>query len=116
MRIIVAGGRKFANYRLLAETVDSLFEYASEGAVIISGGAKGADRLGEIYASSRGFVVEKFPADWDKYGKSAGYRRNEQMAEVATHLVAFWDGESKGTGHMIDIAARKGLDVTVIIY
>ena len=83
---------------------------------IVSGTAAGADTLGERYAQEKGYEVKKFPAQWDLYGKSAGYKRNQQMAEYADGLIAFWDGKSKGTKHMIDIANKMGLKVRVIRY
>ena len=61
-------------------------------------------------------VEQIYPAQWDKYGKRAGYRRNEQMAEVADGLIAFWDGQSKGTKHMIDIMTEKNLPTKVVRY
>lgn len=82
----------------------------------------GADKLGEDFANSENYLLSKFPADWDSYGKSTGYRRNVEMAQFAVAngnigvLVAFWDGKSKGTKHMIDIAKRYALDVEVINY
>ena len=60
--------------------------------------------------------MELFPADWKKYGKSAGYVRNSEMAEVAESLIAFWDGKSRGTKNMIDIAKNKGLKVRIVNY
>lgn len=77
---------------------------------IVSGGAIGVDRLGERYAKDHGVSLKIFPADWNKYGKSAGYRRNVEMAENADSLIAITSG-SKGTQHMIDIAKKKGLKV-----
>lgn len=67
-----------------------------------------------MWARRNNVPVEKYPANWDKYGKSAGYIRNEEMAKVADSLLAIWDGKSRGTKHMIDIATKKGL--TVFIY
>ena len=81
---------------------------------IVSGGARGADSLGEQYARERGFKLSVFRAEWNKYGKSAGYRRNEQMALYADAVVVFWDGVSKGSKHMIDIAMRQGIKVRVV--
>ena len=60
--------------------------------------------------------IKQFPADWDTHGRSAGYKRNIQMGHYGTHLLAFWDGKSKGTGSMIDIALRYGLWVKVIYF
>ena len=112
IRLVVAGGRDFTNYAGMCEALDKLLVDV-DNTTIISGGARGVDKLGERYAKERGYALEVYPADWEKYGKSAGYRRNEQMAEVATHLVAFWDGESRGTKHMIDLGNKHGLTTRV---
>lgn len=83
---------------------------------IVSGTARGADTLGEEYGESAGLLVHKRPADWDSYGKVAGFIRNKEMAEEADGLIAFWDGKSKGTKHMIDVALDKGIEVHVFRY
>ena len=114
-KVIVAGGRDFLDYNLLEQKLDKLLINKSD-VRIISGMAKGADKLGETYASIRKLGVEVYPAEWEKFGKSAGYKRNEVMADHAEALVAFWDGKSRGTKHMIDIAKAKGLALRVIIY
>lgn len=115
MKIIIAGSRGFADYALLKKKVDEyLTDYTD--ITIISGGAHGADKLGEHYAKEHGFDLEIYPAEWEKYGKSAGYKRNELMAEKADVLIAFWDKQSRGTKHMIDLAKAKGLKGKVIIY
>lgn len=114
-RVIIAGGRDFNDYQLLKTKMDSLLRNKSK-VIIVSGGARGADSLGERYAKERGLEITKYPADWDRYGKSAGYRRNEQMAQNADALVAFWDGQSKGTAHMIQIGQSKGLQTRTIRY
>lgn len=115
-RVIIAGGRNFDDYVILKRTMDKLLANIAGGIVVVCGMARGADALGEQYAMEKGYEVNYFPADWDKYGKSAGYRRNEQMAQNADALVAFWDGQSRGTKHMIDLAYRHGLKVRVIRY
>jgi len=115
-RLIIAGGRDFNNYHGLAKSVDALTKNINDEIQIVCGMARGADRLGEKYAKERGYKVLYFPADWDTYGRSAGYRRNVEMAEAADALVAFWDGKSSGTKHMIDIARAKGLDIRVKHY
>jgi hypothetical protein len=81
----------------------------------VSGGAAGVDRHGELWARRHGYRVRVFPADWKAHGKAAGPIRNRQMAEYATHLVAIWDGESRGTASMIREAHRRGLGVHVHI-
>lgn len=82
----------------------------------MSGGAKGADTLGERYAEEKGFKVKRFPADWNIHGKKAGILRNEEMANYADTCVAFWDSQSKGTAHMIKRATELGLKVRVVRY
>jgi hypothetical protein len=115
--VIIAGSRDFTDYTLAKEKLDKIFRLFylnNEDVSIVSGGARGADYLGECYAKERGLKLKIFPADWDKYGKSAGYRRNSEMAQYATHLVAFWDGKSKGTHNMIDLANKNNLKVRIV--
>lgn len=115
MKLIIAGGRTFNDYKKL-EYICDIFLKNEQDIEIVSGTANGADLLGERYAHERNLNVKRFPADCGKFGKSAGFKRNSEMAEYADALIAFWDGNSKGTKHMIDIAKGKGLRVTVISY
>lgn len=117
MNLIVAGGRDFTNYRLLKEKLDFLLSNTDkEEVTILCGKAKGADSLGERYANENNIDVWEYLANWEKHGKSAGYLRNSDMADAGTHLVAFHNGISRGTKHMIDLATKKGLVVRVIKY
>ena len=114
MKFIIAGGRDFDNYELLKNSCnDLILQKVSE---VVSGEARGADSLGEKWATENKIRVTLFPANWNKYGKSAGYKRNTQMADYADGLIAFWDGKSKGTKHMIDTATQKGLVVHIVNY
>lgn len=117
-KVVIAGSRGFSNYKLLYEKCNEILreKRKTHNIVVISGHARGADLSGEKYASDMGFDLEIFPADWKKFGKSAGFRRNEQMAEVADGLIAFWDGNSNGTKHMIEISEKKGISTRVIKY
>lgn len=115
MKVIIAGGRDFNHLQALCDNCDKILSNQTN-IEVVSGTAKGADTLGEVYADLRGYDVTKFPADWDKYGKGAGYIRNKEMAEYADALIAFWDGKSRGTKNMIDLARGKGLKVRVIRY
>lgn len=117
-KVIIAGGREFNDYPLLKAKVDASLNTKSKThkIVIVSGKARGADSLGERYAAERGYEVSAHPADWDAYGKSAGYRRNAEMAQEADALIAFWDGKSRGTKHMIDLAEKHGLVIRKVIY
>jgi hypothetical protein len=114
-RVIIAGGRDFSDYDLLEKTMDNLLANKSE-IVIVCGLARGADSLGEQYAKTKGYEINYYPAEWDKYGNQAGFIRNNQMAENADALVAFWNGESKGTKHMISAAHKHKLQVRVKRY
>lgn len=116
MRLIVAGGREFNDYELLKEKLDNLLINNTDDVEIVSGKARGADSLGEKYAKEKGYTVKEFPAKWNEYGKRAGYLRNEEMALYATHCVCFWDGKSKGTKHMIDLAKKSNLNLRVVSY
>lgn len=114
-QVIIAGGRYFSNYDLLKERCDFFFQNRRPTA-IVCGEARGADSLGKQYAKENSIPVMSFPADWDKYGKRAGYIRNEEMADNADALIAFWDGQSRGTRNMIEIAKRKGRLVRIVRY
>lgn len=132
-RIIIAGGRDFDDYQMLRkEALDAIRRVFTKvdknNTYIVSGRAKGADSLGERFADEFGLNKVEFPANWDKYGKSAGFRRNEQMADFAKGkneenqenikglLIAFWDGKSHGTKHMIELAKNKKMPVEIIRY
>lgn len=115
MKLIVAGSRGIVDYDLVVQAIKAFEKEFGKVTQIISGGAKGADRLGEKYANEHSLTLVKFLADWNKYGKRAGYLRNEEMAKNADACLCIWDGESKGTKHMIDIAERYGLTTGVII-
>lgn len=112
--VIVAGTRWMDDYKLVERTLDFYTKHLTVKPIIVCGLAEGPDKHGERYGKNRSLLVKYFPADWDKYGKSAGYIRNAEMAKVGTHLLAFWDGVSKGTKHMIDLALKKGLVVKII--
>jgi hypothetical protein len=117
LKVIIAGSRSFNDYELLERLLDMYLQrYSADQIEIVSGGARGADRLGERYARSRGMALKVMPADWNRYGKSAGYRRNEEMAQYATHCIVFWDGESPGTQHMIDLANQYDLALRIVRY
>lgn len=130
VRVIIAGGRDFGHRsgangyadigwcqeceRRLAVVMESLFP--SQTLVILCGEARGADTLGKTWAKRMGHKVLSFPAEWDKLGKAAGHVRNEHMAQQADVLVAFWDGESRGTEDMIRRGLSHGLEVHVYRY
>ena len=125
LRIIIAGSRNFNDYEFLKREVLNIVKYDNrpkEYVKIISGCARGADTLDERFAKEFGLEVKKFPADWNGLGKRAGYVRNAEMAKFAVEddndgmLIAFWDGQSRGTKHMIDLVNKYGLEVHVVNY
>ena len=110
MRTIIAGSRNINNYTTVRCAIENS---GFTPTVVISGGARGVDKFGEMYAKSRGIKLEIYPANWNKFGKSAGYKRNYQMAQLSDALIAIWNGKSKGTAHMINLAKSKNLKVHV---
>lgn len=133
MRVIIAGTRDFSDFDFLAEKCNEVFEELSDKGLlsgvihhdvkmmeIVSGGALGADTLGEIFAEDYGIKLTRFLPDWTRFGSGAGFIRNTKMSKYAQEddgvLIAFWDGKSKGTAHMIETAVNDGLIVRVFMY
>ncbi|WP_457617556.1 DUF2493 domain-containing protein [Lutibacter sp.] len=116
MKLIIAGGRNFTNYKKLCQICDQLFQDQTNIEIVSGAYYKGADELGEQYAKERGYKITYFPANWKHYGKAAGPKRNQAMANYADALIAFWDGKSKGTKNMIDLAKSRGLKVKIYSY
>ena len=142
IRLIIAGSRDFNNYKLLEKEVGAYLReilkeecnldlvtegegnwgwYNGEQQVeilppleIVSGGARGADRLGEKYARERNYHLKIFNADWEKNGRSAGYIRNEEMAKYANYCICFNINRSKGSAHMESLAKKHSLGLKVI--
>lgn len=110
MKTIIAGSRGINDYRVVKEAIEESGFTITE---IVSGGARGVDRLGEKYAEIYNIPVRIYPANWDRWGKCAGMIRNADMAKDAEALIAIWDGESKGTFGMIRIAETSGLRVYI---
>ena len=113
MKVIIAGTRDYTDYNELVDTVKRTCWTITE---VVSGGAKGADALGEQYAKTYNIPLTVFKADWNKHGKAAGPIRNREMAKYADGLIAFWDGVSKGTGNMITEATNAGIKTHVLHY
>jgi hypothetical protein len=113
MNIIIAGSRSFDDYDKLVICLDNLLAKYSD-ITIICGLAKGADLLGKKYAEQKGYGIKEYPANWNRFGKKAGPYRNEEMAKVGDMLIAFWDGKSKGTKNMIQLAKKHGLIIEII--
>jgi hypothetical protein len=114
MKVIIAGSRNLGetkdHWEVLLEAIKASGFDITE---VVSGGAEGVDSMGEYYATSNSIKLKVFPAEWKKLGRKAGMCRNHVMADYGDALIAVWDGQSKGTAHMIERARRKGLEVYV---
>ena len=115
LKLIIAGGRDFADFRYMSEAME-LYPRLDEITHVISGMARGADMMGRRWAKDHDIPVIEYPANWSMYGKRAGIIRNEEMGIEAHELVAFWDGKSRGTRHMINFMEYLGKPVMVMEY
>ena len=120
MKVIIAGGRDFTNATVMATVLNNLQDVDHaieiEKLTLICGMARGADITAYGLFKEAGLPIEEYPADWNQYGKQAGFIRNTQMANVADMVIAFWDGKSRGTAHMIDTARKHNLNALVFNY
>lgn len=114
MKVLVCGSRKFGAPDVVRDALDHMA--AMNGIdLVIEGCASGPDRCAEEWAAEWGVPIEHHPADWARYGKSAGHRRNSEMLRDGRPdmVVAFWDGQSAGTAGMVKSAERLGVSVVV---
>lgn len=117
---LIVGSRNFDNYELLKQKCDYLLQNYKD-IEIVSDGARGADTLAERYAKENNYELRVFKADWDNYGKSAGYIRNDEMHKYISlfeerGVIAFWDGKSKGTSHNFSLAKKYNNKIKIIKY
>lgn len=117
-RVVVAGTRTFDDYDLLCRKLDGMLRVKRDThrIVILSGGAKGADALGERYARERGYGLQVYPADWNAHGKAAGPMRNTAMVKYANAAVFFWDLASDGTRDCLKKARERKIPIRVVCY
>lgn len=117
MKILITGSRNWNNRKRMFDVLDFTLEWCRQQGhtlEIIHGAARGADELSGLWAERHNVPVTEVPANWDKYGRSAGYKRNTEMAEMKPDIVlAFPHPDSVGTNHMINIAREKGLTVHI---
>lgn len=118
-KVLIAGGREFNDYDLLKKQCDLILKDVArrDTIVVVSGGARGADKLGEKYANEKGYTIEQYIPDWNgPLGKGAGFARNKQMVDVANGVIVFWDQASKGTGHTVELAKAKNIPLRIVKY
>lgn len=108
--VLIAGCRYFNDYKIAKKYIDYYISNIREKykITIISGGALGADSLGERYARENRFKIKRFLPDWEKYGRSAGPRRNKLMVETADYVICFWDGKSPSTRSTVNYTKSAG--------
>ena len=116
---LIVGSRSFNCYELFESEVDFLLQNIKEKIIIVSGEASGTDTLAKQYAKNKGYEYQGFPAQWDLYGPSAGYKRNEQMHQYISMYerrgcIAFWDGKSRCTQHSFELAKKYNNPIKVI--
>lgn len=114
-RVVIAGCRDYDNYSEAKEFIEfCISKIKNEHSLIfVSGGCRGADLLGERFAYENGYQIERYPAEWEKYGRAAGPKRNMKMAEISDFIICFWDGCSKGTKSMINYARRLNKPIRI---
>jgi hypothetical protein len=114
-RIIVAGTRNWFNKKMFHETLLEYLKRFDTPILFISGAAPtGADRMIIDWCKKYKYPCLECPADWDHLGRVAGFTRNSEMADMATHLLCYWDLISPGTKHMREISSNKNLIITTI--
>jgi len=112
LKTIIAGSRAITDPAVLDDAISASSFDITE---VVSGTAPGVDSLAETWAAQNGIPVKQFPADWNRYGRKAGPIRNTEMAGYAEALIAVWDGRSKGSRNIIQLARRRGLKVFVYL-
>lgn len=116
LKVIVAGGRDFIDVEAATDFLNRVYQKRYVRIEVVCGEAIGADLVGRRIAEANNCTIHSFPAQWDTFGRSAGYRRNAEMGNFADELVAFWDGKSKGTRHMITYMQKLGKPVHIYVY
>lgn len=113
MKCIIAGSRGYNDESDFTFRLDNIITHFGTITEVVCGGAKGPDSLGRAWALLHGISVADFPAEWTKFGRAAGYIRNAEMAKYADGCILFWDGYSKGTANMLDLAKKHNLKLHV---
>jgi len=113
MKVLICGSRGISDSGVVSQAIEQCGLHPTH---IISGGARGVDALAAEYAASRGIQFTEYLADWDRYGKRAGFMRNCVMIGAADAVIAVWDGTSPGTKHAIEYARSCGKQVFVYLH
>lgn len=114
MRVAVIGSRTYTDTQFIFDNLDKIDDKRGID-FIVSGGARGADIRSRWWANNKSKQLLEFLPNWNMYGKSAGFIRNEKIVDNADLVLAFWDGESKGTKHSIDLAIKKNIRIITFV-
>lgn len=115
LKLAIIGSRSFNDYELLKETLNQIIkEKRLNIGLIISGGAKGADSLAYRYSIENQIEFKLFKAEWEKYGRAAGIRRDSDIINDCDLCIAFWDGKSRGTSHSISLCSKQNKECIII--
>lgn len=117
IKMIVTGSNGFTNHLMLEQEVNQFMkEIGVKEIEVLSNKEHGASKLGEYYANHYNYNCSYIEADWASHGKSADYKRDESLAEIADACIVFWDNKDKVTLNMINIAKRYKLKLKIIKY
>lgn len=109
VKLAIVGSRDYTDYESFKAIVDSIISLNNLNVYkIISGRARGTDTMAEQYAKENSIPMQVFKANWEIFGKKAGMMRNRDIVANSDYVLAFWDGESKGTKGTIDMARKDG--------
>ena len=115
IKLAIVGSRTFNDYNKLSESIRQNFD-VNNIECIVSGGARGADSLGAQFARDNNIELVEHKADWKKFGKSAGFIRNHDIIKSCTDCIAFWDGQSHGTKHDIELCEQYEKKCVIILF
>lgn len=107
--VAIIGSREYPD----PDAVQRYVQRLGARTVVVSGLARGVDSLARRSALEHGLNVVDVPAIWKHHGRGAGFRRNRIIIDIATRVVAFWDGESRGTQHGMQLAREMGKPLEV---
>lgn len=112
MKVAIVGSRDWSKEDLIRDQLDLMKKHYPT-LTIVSGGARGVDTFAERWAKDNKVPTIIYLPDWERHGRSAGFRRNYTIIQEADMVVAFWDKKSKGTEHSINLGIKRGIPVFV---
>lgn len=114
IKLMVCGSRGITDEQFIFNEIETYIAELNDDVIIIEGEARGVDSIAKKWALTHNKQIMSFPAQWDLYGKSAGFRRNYDMVNACDHCLVLWDGQSKGTKHDIDLCIKWNKSYKVV--